>query len=53
MYAITELTQKINLAVENIQYNAEPKNLYDPIRYILSIGGKRVRPLLMLMGTTT
>lgn len=50
MYAITELTQKINLAVENIQYNAEPKNLYDPIRYILSIGGKRVRPLLMLMG---
>lgn len=50
MYAITELTLKINLAVENIQYNAEPKNLYDPIRYILSIGGKRVRPLLMLMG---
>ena len=50
MYAITELTQKINNAVENIQYHAEPKNLYDPIRYILSIGGKRVRPLLMLMG---
>ena len=50
MYAITELTQKINTAVENIQYHAEPKNLYDPIRYILSIGGKRVRPLLMLMG---
>ena len=50
MYAITELTQKINTAVENIQYNTEPKNLYDPIRYILSIGGKRIRPLLMLMG---
>ena len=50
MYAITELTQKINNAVEHIQYNAEPQNLYDPIRYILSIGGKRVRPLLMLMG---
>lgn len=50
MYAITELTQKINTAVENIQYHTEPKNLYDPIRYILSIGGKRVRPLLMLMG---
>lgn len=50
MYAITELTEKINHAVENIQYNAEPKHLYDPIRYILSIGGKRIRPLLMLMG---
>ena len=50
MYAITELTQIINNAVEDIRYNTEPKNLYDPIRYILSIGGKRIRPLLMLMG---
>ncbi|MBO4673420.1 MAG: polyprenyl synthetase family protein [Bacteroidaceae bacterium] len=50
MYTIPELTQKINTAVEGIQYNAEPKHLYDPIRYILSIGGKRIRPLLMLMG---
>lgn len=50
MYATKELTQKINMAVEGIQYNAEPRNLYDPIRYILSIGGKRIRPLLMLMG---
>jgi geranylgeranyl diphosphate synthase type II len=50
MYATKELTQKINMAVESIQYNAEPKNLYEPIRYILSIGGKRIRPLLMLMG---
>lgn len=50
MHTITELTQKINTAVEDIQYNTEPKKLYDPIRYILSIGGKRIRPLLMLMG---
>ena len=50
MHTITELIQKINTAVEDIQYNTEPKELYDPIRYILSIGGKRIRPLLMLMG---
>lgn len=50
MYTITELIEKVNKAVENIQYNTEPKNLYEPIRYILSIGGKRIRPLLMLMG---
>ena len=50
MHTITELIQKINTAVEDIQYNTEPKKLYDPIRYILSIGGKRIRPLLMLMG---
>ena len=50
MYSIQELTEKINSEVEKIQYNAEPQRLYDPIRYILSIGGKRIRPLLMLMG---
>jgi geranylgeranyl diphosphate synthase type II len=50
MYTIAELTEKINIAVERIQYNDDPKNLYAPIRYILSIGGKRIRPLLMLLG---
>lgn len=50
MYSITELTEKINAEIDQIQYNAEPMNLYTPIRYILSIGGKRIRPVLMLMG---
>lgn len=50
MFTIATLTEKINHEIERIQYNAEPDNLYIPIRYILSIGGKRIRPLLMLMG---
>ena len=29
--------------------NQEPKTLYEPIRYILSLGGKRLRPVLTLM----
>ena len=29
----------------------EPKNLYDPIKYILELGGKRLRPILTLMTT--
>ncbi|WP_190810622.1 polyprenyl synthetase family protein [Flagellimonas sp. S3867] len=29
----------------------EPKNLYEPITYILSLGGKRLRPVLTLMTT--
>jgi geranylgeranyl diphosphate synthase type II len=34
------------------QYSVrEPKNLYDPVRYILSLGGKRMRPVLTLMST--
>jgi len=31
-------------------FNAEPTELYEPIRYILDLGGKRIRPLLTLMG---
>src|SRR5690554_7959659 len=27
----------------------EPKQLYDPIKYILSLGGKRIRPALTLL----
>lgn len=30
----------------------EPKNLYNPIEYILDLGGKRLRPILVLMGTS-
>lgn len=29
---------------------AEPRNLYEPIHYILNLGGKRIRPVLTLMG---
>ncbi|MCH3881636.1 MULTISPECIES: polyprenyl synthetase family protein [Tenacibaculum] len=28
----------------------EPRNLYEPIEYILQLGGKRMRPILTLMG---
>ena len=32
------------------QYESkEPKNLYEPIHYILDLGGKRIRPVLTLM----
>ena len=50
MYTLDQIIEKVNHAVGKIEYNHEPHNLYDPIRYILSIGGKRIRPALMLMG---
>lgn len=31
-----------------IEHQSEPKNLYEPIAHILSIGGKRIRPLMAL-----
>lgn len=33
------------------EWNREPKNLYDPIDYILQLSGKRIRPVLTLMAT--
>ena len=49
MYTQSELLEKINKALEAIAYNEEPTGLYDPIRYVLSMGGKRIRPVLMLL----
>jgi geranylgeranyl diphosphate synthase, type II len=33
------------------EFNHEPKNLYDPIDYIMKLSGKRIRPLLVLLAT--
>ena len=35
--------------LENQVIQKEPQNLYEPIQYILSLGGKRMRPVLTLM----
>lgn len=35
--------------LESKQWIHEPKNLYEPIDYILKLGGKRIRPVLTLM----
>jgi len=43
------LQQLVIEAIEKSQFPATPTNLYDPIRYILTLGGKRVRPVLTLM----
>ncbi len=36
-------------ALANDSLTQEPQTLYEPIRYILSLGGKRLRPVLTLM----
>lgn len=35
--------------IDNLPYDRKPASLYEPIRYVLSLGGKRIRPMLMLM----
>ena len=49
MYTQSELKKLVNKAILNLSYNEEAEKLNDPVRYILSIGGKRLRPVLALM----
>jgi geranylgeranyl diphosphate synthase type II len=51
MQAISHYQQLISEYFNTLQLVKEPKNLYDPIQYILSLGGKRMRPVLTLMAT--
>lgn len=39
----------INQEIAGLQFDASPKTLFDPISYILSLGGKRIRPVLTIM----
>lgn len=48
-YSIQELGKIIAKKFDEILFDNDPVNLYNPINYILSLGGKRVRPLLTLL----
>jgi geranylgeranyl diphosphate synthase type II len=39
----------IEKKIEQLKFPQEPRNLYEPIRYFLSLGGKRMRPALLMM----
>ena len=44
-----ELLVKVNDFLDNLKYDRKPSGLYDPVKYVLSMGGKRIRPVLMLL----
>ena len=49
MYTSSQLIEKVNQFIEQLPYERKPSGLYDPVKYVLSLGGKRIRPVLMLM----
>ncbi len=49
MYTFDELSERINGIIRELDIPQNPDELYEPIRYILSLGGKRIRPVLALM----
>lgn len=46
---ISTLSEKINHTLSTLRYGEHPVELYEPIRYIMALGGKRIRPLLVLL----
>jgi geranylgeranyl diphosphate synthase, type II len=49
MHTVNEYTQIIEKALAEIDFPDEPKELYQPVNYILQLGGKRIRPVFTLM----
>lgn len=45
----TSWTEYIERALQQVNYPTLPEGLYEPIEYVLSMGGKRLRPSLLLM----
>ncbi|MBR6692062.1 MAG: polyprenyl synthetase family protein [Bacteroidaceae bacterium] len=49
MYNWENLRDAVNEFIDNLRFEREPRELYAPIRYTIEQGGKRVRPVLLLM----
>ncbi|HWZ03280.1 MAG TPA: polyprenyl synthetase family protein [Mucilaginibacter sp.] len=49
MKKLQDLQELISEAVDKLNLPASPDTLYEPVSYILSLGGKRMRPALLLM----
>ncbi len=45
----TELYKLISSEIESTSYGQSPAELYEPISYMMALGGKRLRPVLVLM----
>ena len=49
MIPFNEIIQIINAELNKLDWDKKPEGLYRPIAYVLSLGGKRIRPSLVLM----
>lgn len=49
LYTFSDILNKINDEVNSLKFEGNPKSLFEPIDYILELGGKRVRPVLAVM----
>ncbi len=49
MLSSDQILAMVNDALAHLSYDRKPASLYEPVRYVLSLGGKRIRPTLMLL----
>lgn len=49
MFTASRLSEMVNRHIGDLKFARSPQGLYDPVAYVLSMGGKRLRPVLMLM----
>jgi geranylgeranyl diphosphate synthase, type II len=47
--SLNSLQNFLEVELQKINFSSQPANLYDPLRYFMTIGGKRIRPMLALM----
>lgn len=51
MYSFNDLQAIVEKSFGELQLPKEPRDLYEPISYTISLGGKRIRPVLCLMAS--
>ncbi|UTW64804.1 polyprenyl synthetase family protein [bacterium SCSIO 12643] len=49
MQEISAISEKLAEGISKLNLDRDPSGLYEPIKYILSLGGKRIRPLMTLI----
>lgn len=47
---LIQLSKTIEENIQHYDFPKTPNNLYDPLRYFMTLGGKRIRPVLTLLG---
>jgi geranylgeranyl diphosphate synthase, type II len=47
---LRQYTELLNKELAKFDFGQHPKELYEPITYIMDLGGKRMRPILTLLG---
>jgi len=49
MYTLSEAQHLVEKHIQSVFIPDTPRELYEPVKYILSLGGKRIRPALVLL----